>query len=181
MSRSAYAITAAVASLSIVTMSAVAVAPRVIWNASASVPIGFYTVRPVEMPESGELVAVMPDKPLADFLVARGYLGRDVPLLKRVMALPRQTVCRNGRSISVDAKPLGDALDRDRRGRPLPVWRGCRRIGRAELFLMNPNVPDSMDGRYFGPLPAQTVIGHATPLYTDEAGDGRFVWLAATR
>ncbi len=67
-------------------MSAVAVAPRVLWNASASVPIGFYTVRPVVMPATGELVAVMPDKPLADFLVARGYLGRDVPLLKRVMA-----------------------------------------------------------------------------------------------
>jgi type IV secretory pathway protease TraF len=30
----------------------------------------------------------MPDKPLADFMVERGYIGRGVPLMKRVMALP---------------------------------------------------------------------------------------------
>jgi type IV secretory pathway protease TraF len=46
---------------------------------------------------------------------------------------------------------------------------------------MNPSVPDSLDGRYFGSLPARDVIGRATPLYTDEAGDGRFIWRATTR
>ena len=66
-------------------------------------------------------------------------------------------------------------------GRPLPVWRGCRRIAHGELFLMNFDVPDSLDGRYFGPLPASTVIGRAVPLYTDEAGDGHFIWRALTR
>ena len=46
---------------------------------------------------------------------------------------------------------------------------------------MNTAVPESLDSRYFGPLPASTVIGTATPLYTDEDGDGRFVWRAPTR
>lgn len=76
---------------------------------------------------------------------------------------------------------MGDALDRDRRGRPLPVWQGCRSVAAGELFLMNWQVGDSLDGRYFGPLPASAVIGRATPLYTDEDGDGRFVWRAPTR
>ena len=75
----------------------------------------------------------------------------------------------------------GEALDRDRLGRPLPVWQGCRRIADGAIFLMNPDVRDSLDGRYFGPLPAASVIGRATPLYTDEDGDGRFVWRAPTR
>ena len=48
-------------------------------------------------------------------------------------------------------------------------------------FLMNWQVRDSLDGRYFGPLPASSVIGRATPLYTDEDGDDRFVWRAPTR
>ena len=69
----------------------------------------------------------------------------------------------------------------DRLGRPLPVWNGCRIIADGEFFLMNWQVPDSLDGRYFGPLPATTVIGRAIPLYTDEDGDGRFVWRAPTR
>ena len=45
---------------------------------------------------------------------------------------------------------------------------------------MNPGVKDSLDGRYFGVLPASSIIGRATPVWTDEAGDGRFVWRAAT-
>ncbi|MFH3479111.1 S26 family signal peptidase [Xanthobacter variabilis] len=154
---------------------------RVVWNASASVPIGLYTLAPAPDLEVGDLVAVLPDKPLADFMVERGYIGRGVPLLKRVMALPGHEVCRSGPTITVDHVPLGNALDRDRAGRDLPVWQGCRTVAQDEFFLMNPNVPDSLDGRYFGPIPARAVVGTATPIYTDEEGDGHFVWRAPTR
>ena len=46
---------------------------------------------------------------------------------------------------------------------------------------MNWDVPDSVDSRYFGPFPRGSVIGRALPVFTDEAGDGRFQWWAATR
>ena len=72
-------------------------------------------------------------------------------------------------------------LARDRDGRVLPAWHGCRRIADGEVFLMNWAAPDSMDGRYFGPLATNTIIGRAVPLWTDEDGDGRFQWHAATR
>ena len=103
----------------------------------------------------------MPDEPLADFMVERGYIGRGVPLMKYVAALPGQTICRTGSTVTVDAVPLGDALDRDKRGRELPVWHGWRRIAKGDIFLMNPDVPDSLDGRYFGPISDRTVIGKA--------------------
>ena len=56
----------------------------------------------------------------------------------------------------------------------------CRVIRDGELFLMNWDVRDSLDGRYFGPVPASSVIGRALPLWTDEEGDGRYEWRAAT-
>jgi conjugative transfer signal peptidase TraF len=153
---------------------------KLIWNATASAPIGFYTVEPADRIEVPDLVAVMPPEPLAAFMVGRGYVGRGVPLLKRVVGLPGQRVCRASRAITVDGIEMGEALERDRIGRELPVWQGCRVIAPGEIFLMNWQVRDSLDGRYFGPIPASSVIGRAVPLWTDEDGDGRFQWRAPT-
>ena len=70
--------------------------PLYIWNASASVPLGLYRLQPSNTRYIGELVAVAPPEPLATFLADGSYLPRGVPMLKRVLALPGQTVCRNG-------------------------------------------------------------------------------------
>lgn len=142
--------------------------PVCIWNASASVPIGLYRLRPANQFQVTELVAVQPPEPLATFLDLNGYLPIGVPMLKRVLALPGQTVCRIGLTISVDDIAMGEARNRDGRGRPLPKWQGCRVVGDGELFLMNWQSLDSLDGRYFGFLPASAVIGRALPVWTWE-------------
>jgi conjugative transfer signal peptidase TraF len=115
-----------------------------------------------------DLVAVQPPDLLATFLDLNGYLPIGVPMLKRVLALPGQTVCRNGLTIAVDGIEMGQAHERDGRGRPLPAWHGCRVIADGDVFVMNWQSPDSLDGRYFGPLPASAVIGRAVPAWTDE-------------
>jgi conjugative transfer signal peptidase TraF len=139
--------------------------PRLLWNASASVPIGFYAVHPASRLTAGELLVVRPPAPLAQFMSARGYLTLGVPLIKHVAALPGQIVCRSGRTISVDGIAEAQALDRDARGRKLPAWQGCRAVQPGEVFLMNAAVTDSFDGRYFGPVDDSTIIGSATPLW----------------
>jgi conjugative transfer signal peptidase TraF len=142
--------------------------PLYIWNASNSVPIGLYRVQPARRLAVTELVAVQPPDLLAAFLDLNGYLPIGVPMLKRVLALPGQTVCRNGLTITVDGVEVGDAQERDGRGRPLPVWHECRVIADGDVFVMNWQSADSLDGRYFGPLPASAVIGRAAPVWTDE-------------
>lgn len=142
--------------------------PSYIWNASRSVPIGLYRLQPSDRLVVTELVAVRPPEPLATFLDLNGYLPIGVPMLKRVLALPGQTVCRKGLTISIDAIEVGEALSRDRRGRPLPSWQGCHVLGADELFLMNWQSDDSLDGRYFGPVPQSSVIGKARPVWTRE-------------
>jgi conjugative transfer signal peptidase TraF len=144
-------------------------APRLIWNASASVPIGLYAVHPVGTLQTGELLVVTPPEPLATFLDARRYLPRGVPLLKHIAALPGQNVCRTGDTISIDGIAVGAALDRDHLGRSLPAWQGCRVIVGGEVFLMNRQSVASLDGRYFGPLPTTTIVGRADPIWIQEA------------
>ncbi|MGM4926708.1 S26 family signal peptidase [Tardiphaga sp. 804_B3_N1_9] len=142
--------------------------PLYVWNASESVPLGLYSLRPADKLLVTELVAIKPPEPLATFLDLNGYLPVGIPMLKRVLALPGQTVCRNGLIISVDASDMGEARERDSRGRPLPVWHGCRVVGEDELFLMNWQSKDSLDGRYFGPIAASAIIGRAFPVWTGE-------------
>ncbi|RIV84001.1 S26 family signal peptidase [Aurantiacibacter xanthus] len=150
--------------------------PRFIWNASASAPIGLYRTHAAPDPPANSLVAVIPPQQWAHWMAERGYLPEGVPLLKHVAAKAGQCVCRNGNMVSVDGQPVAVARDRDSRGRPLPVWQGCHKLRSDEFLFMNPSVPDSMDGRYFGPLPATTLLGRATPMFTRDTPDGPLIW-----
>ena len=168
MTRFGYVMTTYFALLGFVWAAIFPVSPRFIWNASASVPIGLYAIRPAGVLHVTELVVIQPPAALASFLDQRRYLPKGVPMLKRILGLPGQTVCRSDRTITVDGIAMGEALDRDRNGRALPTWRGCRVVGGDEVFLMNWQSEDSFDGRYFGPLPANTIAGRADPLWTRE-------------
>ena len=117
---------------------------------------------------AGDLVVVRPPEPPARFLADGRYLPRGVPSMKHVAAVAGQTVCRIGRSVTVDAIEMGDARERDGHGRSLPVWQGCRVIATGDVFLMNPRSADSLDGRYFGPLLAASIVGRAIPLWVHQ-------------
>ena len=140
--------------------------PRYLWNASESVPIGLYRLRPAGKLDVTDLVAVLPPEPTATFLADGNYLPRNVPMLKRVLALPGQTVCRDRLTIVVDNLDMGGARERDSRGRPLPIWQGCHVVAADEVFVINWQSADSLDGRYFGVLPVSAIIGKAEPLWT---------------
>ena len=181
MTRFGYVMVTYFAAMGVAIAAFIPTPTKLIWNTTASAPIGFYTVEPADRIDVPELVAIMPPEPLAAFMVERGYIARGVPLLKRVLGQPGQRVCRAGGTITVNGIEMGEALERDSLGRDLPVWQGCRTIAEDEIFLMNLDVGDSLDGRYFGPLPVSAVIGRAIPLFTDEDGDGRLVWRAPER
>jgi conjugative transfer signal peptidase TraF len=149
--------------------------PWFMWNASASAPVGLYRIREADRLTLGELVAVTPPSRLAGFVAARHYLPMGVPLMKRVAALPGQSVCRSGSVVTVDGRPAAIARARDSVGRPLPQWRGCHQIRAGDLFLLNA-APDSLDGRYFGPLPASGLMGTAQPLLTRVAPGRPLRW-----
>ncbi len=88
MTRFGYVMLTYVAAMGVAAAAVVPTSTKLVWNVSASAPIGLYRIEPAERLEVPDLVAVMPPEPLEDFMVERGYIGRDVPLLKRVMGRP---------------------------------------------------------------------------------------------
>jgi conjugative transfer signal peptidase TraF len=138
--------------------------PRLVWNASASAPIGLYRIVATTQPARGELVVIAPPPELATFMARRRYLPLGVPLRQHVAAGPGARVCRSGARVTVDGQLVAIARARDGQGRPLPVWRGCRVVAGHQLFLLNAPA-DSFDGRYFGPVPDTGLIGRAVPVF----------------
>lgn len=167
-------------STAFVAIAALSPRPRLIWNASASAPIGLYRIEPDAPVTLGQLVAIAPSAKVARFLEGRRYLPSGVPLLKHVAALPGQQVCRVGVVVTVDGRPMAVAKLQDRMGRALPVWRGCHRVRTGEIFLLN-TTPDSLDGRYFGTLPAAGLIGAAHPIWPRNASGAPLRWRVPDR
>lgn len=142
-------------------------AKRLIFNTTASAPLGFYWLAADE-PVAGDLALVRPPLSLARWMAIRGYLPLNVPLIKHVAAVGGQSVCGRGGLVRIDGRVVAKSLHRDHRGRPLAAYSGCRTLRAEEVFLLNPDAPRSLDGRYFGPLPRHCVAGRLRPLWTWE-------------
>lgn len=140
-------------------------APRLIWNASASAPLGLYWVSRTA-PSRGDLVLAELPPDARRLAAERGYLPDGVPLGKRVAALGGDRVCTIEDAMLVNGRPIAERLAHDSLGRALPRWTGCRRLAGDELFLLMEGVPGSFDGRYFGPVRRAAVIGRLVPLWS---------------
>lgn len=139
---------------------------RLVWNASASVPVGLYRIEPSANIGVGDLVLVRPSPALERLMAERRYVERGVPLLKPVAAVAGATVCRTGHSVIIDDLAAALALPNDQLGRPLPRWSGCRRLRSGEFFLIAPASAASFDSRYFGPVTRAQIIGRAKLVWT---------------
>lgn len=138
-------------------------APWLVWNASASAPIGLYRALPGK-PIRGDLVLVRTPSSVRQLAAERGYLPQNVPLVKRVAALDGDIVCAVGDAISINGRVVAERLARDRLGRPLPSWSGCHLLDGGEAILLMEGRADSFDSRYFGPIPTTAIIGRLAPL-----------------
>ncbi|AFU46600.1 MAG: S26 family signal peptidase [Burkholderiaceae bacterium] len=149
--------------------------PRLTYNPSDSVAVGWYRVDPLDHRTSspprrlevGSIVLVPLPAEAAALAAQRGYLPTRIPLLKRVGAVAPQEVCIADGSVRINGVPSAAVLPADRWGRPLPSWEQCRHLRPGELFLLSVTNPASFDSRYFGPVSASAVIGVARPVWLE--------------
>ncbi|HCL4047893.1 S26 family signal peptidase [Alcaligenes sp. A-TC2] len=149
--------------------------PRLTYNPSDSVAVGWYRIDPFDprtasLPRSLSVdsIVLVPLPATASTLAAqRGYLPTRIPLLKRVGAVAPQHVCIVAGQVRIDGVPSAAALPADRLGRALPSLPLCRRLEPGELFLLSVTNPASFDSRYFGPVSASAVIGVAHPVWLE--------------
>lgn len=159
---------AAISTLSILLILAADVPnrPFLIWNATASVPVGLYRLSRVALVR-GDIVAVRLPRSTAEFASAHGYLPANVLLLKPLGATAGDHVCRRGSLVFINDALRAIASIADSRGQRLPVWRGCLTLGPDEVVVIGAR-RDSYDSRYFGPLRTSQILGRAVPILINQ-------------
>lgn len=138
-------------------------APRLIWNATPSAPIGLYKVEQ-KPPAIGDFALVMPSGSAEKLIYDRGYLPPGIPLLKRVAAMSGDKICRTKDIVFVNNYQVANALFADSNGRKMPRWNGCFTLQSHEFFLLNDH-EKSLDGRYFRATNESQIIGVAIPVF----------------
>lgn len=146
------------------------------FNATPSMPIGFWRVTEVNTPLriGSVVVACPPDNAVIRQAVARGYIAAGncpdsrEPLLKTVGAIGGDVVAVSEAGVAVNGKLLAGSvpLENDSAGRTLtPFAAANRQLRTDEVWLTANSDPRSFDSRYFGPVPASHVVGMARPIW----------------
>jgi conjugative transfer signal peptidase TraF len=138
--------------------------PALVWNASASAPIGLYRLEAPGELARGDMVVAWAPLGVRRLAAERHYLPANVPLVKRVAAGPGDRVCAAGEAVFVNGALAARRRETDEAGRPLPAWSGCFELGEGHLLLLMP-APDSFDGRYFGLSSTRDVVGRARLIW----------------
>jgi len=142
-------------------------------NTTNSVPRGFYWL--TDSPaRKGGLVAFCPPKERVFVeAVGRGYLGPgfcpggSLPLIKHVAALPGDFVQIEpaGTAINNQVLPNSRQVVTDPLGRYLPALRFRGIVPEGRVLLMANDTQVSFDGRYFGLVSSQLILGSLAPLW----------------
>ena len=82
-------------------------------------------------------------------------------LVKRVIALPGQTIYSSGNSIYVNGRLLAEPYlpHRDPLGPPIASSQHPYRVPPGEFYMLGDNRSDSCDSRYWGPIKGSSMIG----------------------
>ena len=132
---------------------------RLIWNRTASAPIGLYWLN--NDPIARDCWVIVSAKSEASVWAQKnGFVGRNWPLIKRVFGIPSDQICRSKNAVFVNDVHVADTKNFARNGLRLPHWQGCFELKTDEYFLLNEH-PDSLDGRYFGATKASDLEGTA--------------------
>lgn len=162
----ARALTPALAGIALLVAPTIAsLAPLLVWNISPSVPVGLYCIAYIP-PNVGHLALVRLPSGIAALATRRRYLPRTAHLLKPVIAVGGDRVCRFGPHTLINGRIIALAQWTDGLGRALPIWQGCRALAAGDVFLIARD-PRSFDSRYFGPLGRHNIVGRGVPVWTN--------------
>ncbi|MBQ7262102.1 MAG: S26 family signal peptidase [Synergistaceae bacterium] len=152
-------------------LAALLMSGRVIWNRTASVPLGLWwrTDGPIERGDVARVPirAFRATEWVPDVYWRKNAWGEDEPFLKRVAGLPGDLIEEGPfglLKIDGEVVPNSAPLSTDRAGRALVAFPLPYRLAEDEAWLLSWS-PRGFDSRYLGPA-SLTELRRAVPILT---------------
>lgn len=135
-------------------------------NLTPSEKLGIYLLTPLKTnPMPGDLVLFAVPNQAKPYILGRGWMKEGGMLLKHIGAVKGDKVLIDEESIFINGKYIGPVSQNDSKGLPLPKLRGEFKIKPDHFLPIATNIPNSFDGRYFGPVPYKLIKGEAIPIF----------------
>jgi len=135
------------------------------YQVTASMPKGFYFIKPGKYFRRKDIVLFKPPKKFLHFLLQKKWLPKNGLMLKYVVGIPGDYVCQNKKWIYINNHKFAPIYQEYKPGKKLPNNHFCGKLKKHQYLLMSTKVKDSFDGRYFGPVNDDRIIGRAKYLF----------------
>lgn len=127
-------------------------------------PHGFYLVLPELNVQRGDLVVFYLPRAVMRQMRGRNWLSHVQLLIKKVAAVEGDSVCNREGKLTINDSFVAIAQKEDGEGRAIPTFRGCFQVGSEYFLPLSSHIPNSFDGRYFGAVSKDDLLGRAVPL-----------------
>lgn len=131
------------------------------YQVTSSMPKGLYLITPAKNLSRGDIVLFKPPNKVLSFLVKHKWLPHSGLMMKYVIATPHDYVCQKQGWIFINHKKIAPVYKEYAIGKKLANTHFCSKLTTQQYLLMSTRNKHSFDGRYFGPVNKNRIIGKA--------------------
>lgn len=135
------------------------------YQVTTSMPKGFYWINPSKHLHRDDIVLFRPPKKFLAFLLQKKWLPKNGLMLKYVIGVPGDYVYQNKKWIYINHHQIAPIFYEYAPGEKLPNNHFCGKLVQHQYLLMSTRLKRSFDGRYFGPVSDNKIIGKAKYLF----------------
>jgi conjugative transfer signal peptidase TraF len=137
---------------------------HLVYCPSKSVAPGIYLITPIKEISRFDLVEATPPNKILSFIKDKHWLGEKSTILKYVFAIPGDYLCLRDEQIVINHHKVGHIHKFYAPNKRLPQTKFCGKIPDNQYLLLSTMSERSFDGRYFGPVSRQNILGKAILL-----------------
>ncbi|WP_162896448.1 signal peptidase I [Cysteiniphilum halobium] len=129
-----------------------------------SMPEGWYFTYPQLDYHKGDSVVFIPNQQTENYILARKWLPKGIPLLKEIVGVAGDSLCIKNQNVYINGQWIGKVYKTDGQGNILPMFRFCGTIPKDSYFMQGVANPHSFDSRYYGLVNKAQIMSKAVKL-----------------